>query len=113
MTRADLVEKLSMRLDVSKTNADKYLLVFLDAIMNNLEKEGKVVVQGFGSFKLREYKARTAKKPLTGEKYELPSRRKPVFHAGKELREIINQKSQKHKTVWREKQIHRPIALSL
>ena len=90
MTRSDLTTKLSLRMKVSKKEADKYLTAFLDAIMESLESEGRVVMQGFGSFRLNEHKARMAKKPITGEPIYLPVRKKPVFHAGKELREIIN-----------------------
>jgi nucleoid DNA-binding protein len=90
MTRAELVNKLSLRMDVSRKEADLYLTSFLDSIMETLHKDGRVVVQGFGSFKVNEYKARVAKKPLTGELIQLPTRRKPSFHAGKELRERVN-----------------------
>ncbi len=91
MTRAQLVGKLSSRMDVTKKEADLYLTAFLDSIMETLHKDGRVVVQGFGSFKVNEYKARVAKKPLTGELIQLPVRRKPSFHAGKELRERVNE----------------------
>ena len=90
MTRSDLTTKLSLRMKVSKKEADRYLTAILDTIMENLQKEGRVVVQGFGSFRVNEHKARMAKKPITGEQIFLPVRRKPVFHVGKELREIIN-----------------------
>ena len=90
MTRAQLVSKLSSRMDVTKKEADLNLTAFLDSIMETLYADGRVVVQGFGSFKVNEYKARTAKKPLTGEIIQLPVRRKPSFHAGKELRERVN-----------------------
>ncbi|MFQ5449401.1 MAG: HU family DNA-binding protein [Nitrospinaceae bacterium] len=93
MTRSDLTTKLSLRMNVSKKEADKYLTAFLDTIMDNLQKEGRVVMQGFGSFRINEHKARVAKKPITGEPIYLPVRRKPVFHAGKELRELINRDS--------------------
>ena len=91
MTRAQLVNKLSLRMDVSRKDADLYLTAFLDSIMETLHKDGRVVVQGFGSFKVNEYKARVAKKPLTGELIQLPARRKPSFHAGKEVRERVNE----------------------
>ncbi len=94
MTRSDLTTKLSLRMNVSKKEADKYLTAILDTIMYNLEKEGRVVVQGFGSFRINEHKARVAKKPITGEPLYLPLRKKPVFHAGKELRELINKESE-------------------
>ncbi len=102
MTRADLVAKLSLRLNISKSEADKYVLLILSGIMSHLEKERRVVVQGFGSFHLKEYKARAAKKPITGETIHLPVRRKPVFHAGKELKVMINQGP---KNIWKEKMV--------
>ena len=49
MTRSDLTTKLSLRMKVSKKEADRYLTAILDTIMENLQKEGRVVVQGFGS----------------------------------------------------------------
>ena len=90
MTRAQLVDKLAYRMKATKKDANTYLTAFLDSIMDTLAKDRRVVVQGFGSFKIKEYKGRLAKKPLTGEVIHLPVRRKPSFHAGKELRERVN-----------------------
>ena len=90
MTRIQLVDRLAFRMKITKKDADIYLTAFLDSIMDSLEKGERVVVQGFGSFKVNELKARKAKKPLTGELIELPTRRKLSFHAGKELRERVN-----------------------
>jgi nucleoid DNA-binding protein len=90
MRREQLVEKIAYKMKVTKKDADTYLTAFLDSIMDALAKNRRVVVQGFGSFKINEYKARVAKKPLTGEVIHLPVRRKPSFHAGKELRERVN-----------------------
>ena len=90
MTRVNLVEKIAYRMKVTKKDADTYLSAFLDSIMDTLAKDRRVVVQGFGSFKIKEYKSRLAKKPLTGEVIHLPVRRKPSFHADKELRERVN-----------------------
>ena len=99
MTRVQLVEKVAYRMKVKKKDADTYLTAFLDSIMDTLAKDRRVVVQGFGSFKINEYKARVAKKPLTGEVIHLPVRRKPSFHAGKELRERVNKEMKSmHKT---------------
>ena len=90
MTRVQLVEKVAYRMKVTKKDADTYLTAFLDSIMDTLAKDRRVVVQGFGSFKINDYKARVAKKPLSGEVIHLPVRRNPSFHAGKELRERVN-----------------------
>lgn len=90
MTRSDLATKLSLRMKVSKEEADRYLLSFLDAIVTGLKKDERVVMQGFGSFKVKHYKERVGKKPISGEPICIPNRSKPVFHPGKELREMIN-----------------------
>ena len=90
MTRAQLVNKLSFRMDVTKKEADLYLSTILDSIMKTLNEDGRVVVQGFGSFKVNQYKPRLAKKPLTGEMIQLPLRYKLSFHPGKDLRERVN-----------------------
>ena len=57
MTRAQLVSKLSMQMDVTKKEADHYLSVILDSIMDKLNEGDRVVVQGFGSFKVNKYRA--------------------------------------------------------
>ena len=91
MTRVQLVDKLSYRMKVTKKDADTYLTAFLGSIMVTLAKDGRAVVKGFGSFKINECKACEAKKSLTGEVIHLPFRRKPSFHAGKELRKRVNE----------------------
>ena len=91
MTRVQLVNKLSTRVNVTKKEASLYLTAFLDSIVEALHEDGRVTVQGFGSFKINKYKARMAKKPMTDEIIQLPARRKVSFHAGKELRERINE----------------------
>lgn len=90
MVRAELAAKLATAMGVSKQEADRYLLTIINAIMTALNKDGRVVIQGFGSFKTKEYKARIGKKPVTGEPISIPARKKPVFHASKELQRIIN-----------------------
>ena len=109
MTRVQLVEKLAYRMKVTKKEADAYLIAFLDSIMDTLAIDGRVVIQGFGSFKINEYKAREAKKPLTGEIIHLPSRRKPSFYAGKELRERVNEEMElMHETEGFIRRLHAP-----
>ena len=95
MTRAKLVKKLSQRMGVRKKDGELYFASFLDSIMDNLNKDGRVAFRGFGSFKINEYKARVARKPITGELIHLPVRRKISFHPGQELRERVNKEKQK------------------
>ena len=54
MIRSDLANKLAAKMNISKQEADRTLLAFINGIMTNLEKDGRVVIQGFGSFRLKE-----------------------------------------------------------
>ena len=90
MKRVNLVKKLSLLMDVTNKEAELYFDAFLYSIMENLNVDGRVVFNGFGSFKVKEYKARVAKNPITGELIQLPIRRKISFKPGKELRERVN-----------------------
>jgi nucleoid DNA-binding protein len=90
MNGTQMVKKISQRMDVSKKDAKLYFTAFLDSIMVNLDIDERVVVSGFGSFKVKEYKARVAKNPINGELMQIPIRRKIRFKPGKELRERVN-----------------------
>ena len=53
MTRVQLVDKLACKMKVTKKDADTYLTAFLDSIIYMLVKDERVVVKGFGSFKIK------------------------------------------------------------
>ena len=49
-------------------------------------------LRGFGSFRIRERNARIARNPKSGEPVEVPAKKVPFFKAGKELREMVDEK---------------------
>lgn len=46
-------------------------------------KEGTLIIQGFGSFKVVEKAARTARNPRTGEAIQVPAKTTIAFKPGK------------------------------
>lgn len=90
MKREELINKISLLMDVTKKEAELYFVSFLDSIVESLCIDDRVVFNGFGSFKIKKLKAQIAKNPKTGEHIQLPVRRKVSFHPGKELRERVN-----------------------
>ena len=52
MTRVQFIDKLAYRMKVTKKDADSYITAFLDSIMYILARDGRLVVKGFGSFKI-------------------------------------------------------------
>jgi nucleoid DNA-binding protein len=90
MKRAELVKRLSLQMDVTRKEADLYVVAFLGSIMESLYVDDRVVFNKFGSFKIKKHKAWIARNQITGELMHLPVRRKISFHPGKELRERVN-----------------------
>ena len=90
MKRAELVKRLSLQMDVTKKEADLYVVAFLDSIMESFYIDDRVVFNGFGSFRIKKLKAWIARNQITGELMQIPIRSKISFHPGKELRERVN-----------------------
>jgi integration host factor subunit beta len=50
----------------------------------------KIEIRRFGSFTIKERKARLARNPKTGTVVELSAKKTPFFKTGKDLRERVN-----------------------
>lgn len=62
--------------------------VFL-AIEAALKKGEKVVLTGFGTFSVRNRKARPGRNPRTGQTMQISARKTPGFTAGKTLKKAV------------------------
>jgi integration host factor subunit beta len=60
------------------------------SISDSLAEGGKVEIRGFGSFRIRERNARTARNPKSGEKVDVPAKNIPFFTAGKDFRTMVD-----------------------
>ena len=89
MTRAELIELISEKAEVTKTAAERALTAFLEAIVSSLKKEEPVVLVNFGTFMVRETAERTGRNPQTGEAIKIRASKKVGFKAGKALKEAV------------------------
>ncbi|MFP4624915.1 MAG: HU family DNA-binding protein [Gemmatimonadota bacterium] len=91
MTKADLVEQVADAIGPGITKKDCALVVdgLLNSIKVALAEHDNIEIRGFGTFKVRERKARVARNPRTGERVEVPARIVPVFKPSKDLREQV------------------------
>src|SRR6202008_2450725 len=90
MTKAELVDEVARVVQLTKKQAETIVNIVFDSIVESLRSGQKIELRGFGSFRLRNRKARTGRNPKTGEKVEVPSKKIPYFKPGKELKELIN-----------------------
>ena len=89
MTKADLVDSLATECELSKRQVGELVERLLLEIQNALQAGEKVQLIPFGSFVVRDRKAREARNPKTGEKVKIAARRVAAFSAGKALREAV------------------------
>ncbi|MDX9708938.1 MAG: HU family DNA-binding protein [Trichloromonas sp.] len=90
MTKADLVNAMAEKAGLSKTDAEKALKSFIDAVTEAMKAGEKVALVGFGTFSVGERAARTGQNPQTGEKIEIAAAKTPKFKAGKALKDAVN-----------------------
>ncbi|MEL6264012.1 MAG: HU family DNA-binding protein, partial [Cyanobacteria bacterium J06626_6] len=66
MNKAELIDTVAEKADVSKKDADAVLSAVIESIMESVAGGDKVSLVGFGSFEPRDRKARDGRIPQTG-----------------------------------------------
>jgi len=89
LTKADLVAEMAKAASITKVAAEKALGSFTKSISKSLSKGGKVTLVGFGTFSVRERKARKGRNPQTGREMMLKAKKVPKFTPGKALKSAI------------------------
>ena len=90
MTKAELVEKLANKNKLSRKQAIDVINAITQSISDSLAGGNKVEIRGFGSFRVRDRKARTAYNPRSRVEVEVPAKKVPFFTAGKDLRKVVD-----------------------
>lgn len=97
MNRADLVEILATKHDLSKVTAGAILETLIDAIQTAVKKDDPVQLVGFGTFKSAKRAARTGKNPSTGAALKIPASTVPKFVPGAKFKAVVDPKAAKRK----------------
>jgi|SRR5690554_1462515 DNA-binding protein HU-beta/integration host factor subunit beta len=95
ITKKDLVEKIAEQTGLTQVDTKIVVESFLESVSKSLQQGQNIEIRGFGRFKIKEKKARTARNPRTNEYIEVEAGFKPVFEASKELRKKVNESAGK------------------
>jgi DNA-binding protein HU-beta len=91
MNKSQLVASMAEKGDMTKKDAENALNAFIKTVEESLEQGEKVQLVGFGTFEVRDRKAREGTNPRNPEEViKIPASKAPVFKAGKALKEIVN-----------------------
>jgi DNA-binding protein HU-beta len=90
MTKAELVQSISEKAGLSKTQAKDALEAFIGAVTECVKSGKDVRIVGFGNFVPVERAAGTARNPRTGESVQRPASKTVRFRPGEGLKGTLN-----------------------
>ena len=93
MNKTELVASVAEKSGLTKKDSEKAVNAVLAAVTESLEKGEKVQLVGFGTFEVRERKARKAQNPQTKKEITNPATKVPAFKAGKGLKDVVAKKN--------------------
>ena len=92
MNKAELVELIADKAEVTKASAERALSALIDAITSSLKKDEPVVLVNFGTFIVRQRAARKGRNPQTGQEMKIKAAKVVGFKAGKALKDAVKEK---------------------
>jgi nucleoid DNA-binding protein len=90
MTKKQLVDQVARKAHLTKRAADEAVDVFLNEIGRVLSKGEKVVLSGFGTFRVISMKGKTVKIPGRDKLVTIKPHRSPRFTPGKRLKRQVS-----------------------
>ena len=91
MIKADLINKISEEMKISKQEAEAGVNIFFQTIKEALQRGEEIELRGFGSFRFRDRDGRSGRNPRTGEPVDVPPKKVLYFKPSKLLKNLINQ----------------------
>ena len=90
ISKIDVLKKIYSNLGIPIVFSGKILELILSTITEGLNKDNKVKISGFGTFKIRKKKSRIGRNPVTGKEHVIKARKVVTFHPSIELKKEIN-----------------------
>lgn len=90
MTKLEIVANLSDELGLSKKEAGQAYDIVVAKIIDGLKVEGKVAINGLGTFQVKERAAREGRNPATGDTIVIPASKNVAFKVAKVLKDDLN-----------------------
>ena len=92
MNKTELIAAVANEAEITKKDAEKAVKAVFSVISDSLTKGDKVQIIGFGTFEVRQRKAREGRNPRNNEPIPIEASKTPAFKAGKQLKDLVNNK---------------------
>jgi len=91
MTKREIIEELLTRHPgLSHRDSEEIVNAMFDGMAHGLARGERIEIRGFGSFAVKQRRARQGRNPKTGALVTVAAKRIPFFRPGKELRAEVN-----------------------
>ena len=90
MNKSELIDAVAASSDISKAAAGRAIDAVVESVTDALKRGEQVTLIGFGTFSVKERKARTGRNPQTGATINIAEAKVPGFKAGKALKDAVN-----------------------
>lgn len=91
LNHSELSAMLAKVAGLSNAKAEAFTKAFFDIIIEGLENDGSVKINGLGTFKITDVASRESVNVNTGEKFEIKGHKKLTFIPADALKEKVNQ----------------------
>ena len=92
MNKTELISAVAQTAEMTKKDSEKAVKAVIDVISQALVKGDKVQLIGFGTFEVRQRKAREGHNPATQKAIKIPASKSPAWRVSKQLKERVNSK---------------------
>ena len=90
MNKGELVQRISDKAGVSRSQAENALNAVIEGISDALKNDDSVTLVGFGTFSVSKRDARQGRNPQTGESINISAKNIVKFKPGKKLADSVN-----------------------
>ena len=90
MNKSELIDSVAEKSGLTKADSERAFKALVETVTGALKKGDQVTLIGFGTFLVRERKARQGRNPRTGETIQIKAANNPAFKAGKALKDAVN-----------------------
>ncbi len=85
MNKTDFIAAVAEKAGLTKADAQKAVNAFAEVVQEQMQKNEKVALLGFGTFSVTERAARQGINPKTKQQITIPARKTVKFKAGSNL----------------------------
>ena len=93
INKNDILENIKHHHGLPISFSEKIFNFIFDIILEGLERDGRLKIAGFGTFKILNKGSRPGRNPKTGIKYQIKPRKVVIFSPSLQVKNKINAKN--------------------